>query len=358
MQDRRVVSMGPASNGHSPAIVAGGLVYVSGLVGTGEAAEPEPDLQAQTRHVLDRLSRVLEAAGSSLGQTVTVNVFLKRAAYFAKDPPVRTTVVADPIDGALVEISAIAVPQGASREVLHPAGWAKSPRPYSYIVRAGDLVFFAGLVSRRASDDKVVPGSIALQTKTILDNAGALLKAAGLTYADVVAARVFITDDSYFEAMNDAYRKYFDVEPPARATAVTGLVGAEAGVEISLIASSAEKQPIGPLISPTLPVSSAIRVGRRVFLSGVTGNTETNRDDAAAQTREALTRLGRTLTTAGVSFADVVDSTVYLPDLWQHAKVQQVYREFFPTDPPARTTIGANLISRSGQIEIVLTAVK
>jgi len=50
-----------------------------------------------------------------------------------------------------ITLSAIAVPTGASRETLLPAGWVKSPRPYSYIVRTSDLVFLSGLVSRRGS---------------------------------------------------------------------------------------------------------------------------------------------------------------------------------------------------------------
>ena len=92
--------------------------------------------------------------------------------FFADKPPTRTTLVTDVRDGALVEVSTIAVPVGADREVLHPAGWMKSPRPYSYIVRAGGLVFLSGLVSRRGVDDKPVPGPVNVQVKTILDNAG------------------------------------------------------------------------------------------------------------------------------------------------------------------------------------------
>ena len=76
-----------------------------------------------------------------------------------------------------------------------------------------------------------------MQTSTVLDNAGILLKTAGLTYADVVSARVFLVDDTYFEAMNDEYRRYFTTEPPARATAITGLMGPDATVEISFIAA-------------------------------------------------------------------------------------------------------------------------
>ena len=352
------------------AVVADGLIYVSALAGTGDDGKlAGADVAAQVRRALERLKHILESSGSSIAQAVNVNVFLARASdfdamnavyreVFADKPPTRTTVAVDLPGGELVEISAVAVPNGAPRETMLPSGWMKSPRPYSYIVRAGDLVFLSGLVSRRGTDDQVVPGPAQLQTTTILDNARTLLKTAGLTLADVVSARVFVTDDSLFDGMNGVYATYFPTQPPARATAVTGLMGQDAMVEISLIASVTPKEVIGPLLSPTLPVSTAIRAGRRVFLAGVVGNTDANLDDAAAQTRETLTRIGRTLDTAGLSFADVVDSTVYLPDLSQSTKINGVYREFFPKEPPARTAVGAKLIARRALVEMMLTAVK
>jgi enamine deaminase RidA (YjgF/YER057c/UK114 family) len=370
MQDRRVVQDGVGGDASSsPAIVAGGFVFVSGLIAAGDGGRLEgTDVQAQTRQALQLLQARLDAAGSSLAQAVSVSVFLKRAAdfqamndvyreFFADKPPVRTTLVSDVRDGALIELSAIAVPAGAEREVLHPAGWMKSPRPYSYIVRAGGLVFLSGLVSRRGIDDKPVPGPVKVQVKTILDNAGTLLKTAGLSYGDVVSARVFLTDDSYFESMNDEYRRYFATAPPARATAVTDLVGAESVAEITLVASGSDKQVLGPSVSPSLPLSSAVRTGKLVFLSGVLGNTATNGDDVSAQTREIFTRIRRTLDAAGLSFGDVVDNIVYLPDLWHRKQVDQIQREFFPSAPPARTTIGARLVARSGLIEMMMTAV-
>ena len=45
----------------------------------------------------------------------------------------------------------IAVPKGGERVVIHPAGWVKSPNPYSYAIRTGDTLFLAGLVSRPAT---------------------------------------------------------------------------------------------------------------------------------------------------------------------------------------------------------------
>ena len=173
---RGVVAAGPPDSGHHrgsehrparpgvdpPAVVAGGFIYTSGLVGLEATGRTDqPDVAAEVRRALERLKTVVEAAGSSLAQVVSVTVYLRspkdfdvmNAVYrefFAEKQPARTTVGAELAHGALVMISAVAVPNGTPREVFHPAGWAKSPRPYSYAVRAGDLVFLSGLVSRRA----------------------------------------------------------------------------------------------------------------------------------------------------------------------------------------------------------------
>ncbi len=371
MEQRKVITAGPPPIGpYSPAVAAGGLIYVSGLLGTGDDGKlVGPDVASQTRKILDRMGEILAAADTSLSQTVSVSVFLKHAAdfeamnaayrtYFPEAPPTRTTVVADLLNGALVEIAAIAVPRGATREVLHPSGWVKSPRPYSTIVRTDDLVFLSGLVSRRGTDDAPVPGSIAVQTKTILDNAATLLKTAGVGFENVVQSRVFVIDDVMFDGMNDVYRTYFPKEPPARATAVAQLVGNSSFVEITLVATRGSKEVVGPVVSPSLPLSTAVRAGNRVFLSGVLGNTDANMGDPAAQTREVLTRIQRTLTSEGLSFANVVDSTVYLPDLTHFATMNGVYREFVPTAPPARATVGAKLVSRNALVEILMTAVR
>ena len=369
MQDRRVVNdkLG-AAGPFSTAVSAGGLVFVSALSGTVDDGKLSgTDIQAQTRRVLDRLRGILEQAGSSLAQAVSVHVYLRRAAdfeamngvyrtYFAEAPPVRTTVVTDLAEGALVAMSAVAAPVGALRDVLHPAGWIKSPRPYSYIVRTGSLVFLAGLVSRRGSDDQVVPGPVPLQVRQILDNAGVLLKTAGVSYEDVVSARVFLTDNSFFEAMNEEYATYFKSTPPARATAVTDLMGVDASVEITLVATTGERQVLGPALSPSLPISSAVRAGDFVFLSGVLGNTDTNINDIAGQTRETFERIRRTLDTVGLSFPHIVDNTIYLPDTRNQKRVDEICHEFFPNDPPARTSVGARLVIRSGLIEMMMTA--
>jgi 2-iminobutanoate/2-iminopropanoate deaminase len=179
-----------------PAVTAAGYVYVSTLRAAPDVPE---DVAAQTQSVFAQLRTILEANQSSMGQLCSVTVSLKRVADFAamnaayaaafssvsSGLPARTTLVGWLPGKTLIEVSAIAVPNGATREALHPAGWAKSPRPYSYIIKTDDLVFFSGLISRRGADDAVVAGSVKVQAETILDNVGTLLETADLAYEDI-----------------------------------------------------------------------------------------------------------------------------------------------------------------------------
>src|SRR4029450_8931335 len=97
-------------------------------------------------------------------------------------------------------------------------------------------LFLAGLVSRNGKDDSVIAGDMKSQTRTILENAGEILKTAGMTHADVVSSRVYITDTAMFQDMNEAYRAFFPKDPPAHATVKTGLMGPQFVVEITLVA--------------------------------------------------------------------------------------------------------------------------
>lgn len=373
MQSKQIVTVGPPPVGpYSPAVAAGGFIYVSGtlaqddkgtLVGAGDVA-------AQTRRVLERIRDVLAAAGSSLDRAVALTVYLKDPAdfqamndvyktFWTADPPTRTTVAASfVLPGALVEISAIAVPKGAERIVIHPEGWLRSPNPYSYAIKTGDTVFLSGLVSRNGRDNTVVKGDVAAQTKVVMENAGELLKAAGLTHANVVSSRVFLPSGADFQQMNETYRGYFPSAPPARATVVTALAGRDYAVEITMVASLAKKDVISDGRAPNPNLSAAIRAGNRIYLSGVLGNTPETKTDAVAQTRETLARIRTVLTAAGCTPADVVDGIVYLTDAANFAAMNQEYRSFFQRDFPARATVQTGLVAPDGLVEIMLTAVK
>lgn len=368
---KEVVNAGPPPVGpYSPAIKAGGFIYLSGTLAQDQsgAIVGKGDVGAQTRRVIERMREVLTAAGSSLDRVVSVTVYLKSAAdfpamndayraYWPTDPPTRTTVITDLVlPDALVELSMIAIPPGAERVVVQPEGWMRSPNPYSYAIRTGDTVFLSGLVSRNGRDNTVVTGDITVQTRAVMDNAAAILKAAGLSFANVVSSRVFLTDVANFQQMNDAYRQYFPSAPPARATVKAGLAGSQYLVEMTMTASTAPRQVVGQP-SATVPISPAVRAGRRVFVSGVLGNTPQTKGDVAGQTREVLARISKTLSAAGASPTDVVDALVYLRDLSAFAAMNAEYRTFFAKDFPARATVGTGLVPDDGLVEIMVTAV-
>jgi 2-iminobutanoate/2-iminopropanoate deaminase len=117
----------PAALGpYSQAIALDGMVYASGQIALDPASGQlvEGDVQAQTHRVLQNLTAVLEAAGSSLANVVKTTVFLTSMSnftamnevyttYFGDEPPARSTVaVAELPKGAQVEIEAIAARNG------------------------------------------------------------------------------------------------------------------------------------------------------------------------------------------------------------------------------------------------------
>lgn len=368
MQHKQIVNVGPAPIGpYSVAVKAGGFIYLSGTLAQDDKGTlvADGDAAAQTRRIIERMREVLAASGSSLEQVVAVTVYLGSASDFAamnaayrtfwpRDPPTRTTVISDLLLGADVEISLVAVPAGAERRIIHPADWVPSPNPYSYAIKSGDTLFLSGLVARNGRDNTTVSGDIAVQTKAVMDNAGQLLKAAGMDFSHIVSGRVYLPDGKVFQQMNEVYRSYFKSAPPARATVMAGLAGSQYAVEMTFVASTAPREAIAPGTN----LSSAVKSGQRLYVSGVLGNTAGNAGDAAAQTREIMGRIRKTLDTAGYTPADVVDSLVYLTDLSQFPQMNTEYRTFFGKDFPARATVGSGLVSPGAVVEIMVTAVK
>src|SRR5467141_696936 len=290
-----VTTGGNPSLPFSPAVKAGGLVYVAGTLGTdASGALKKGDIKAQTKQTLDNIAATLKAGGSSIANATSVIVYLRNAGdfaamnevystYWTRDPPARTTVVVpQPLANAdgLVEIAMVAVPNGGERVVVHPSDWIKSPSPYSYGIKTGNTLFLAGLVSRNGKDNSTVKGDVTVQTKTVLDNGAAILKEAGMSFADVVSARVYLADDTTFQAMNAAYRTYFPSMPPARATVKTALVSPDYVVEITMVAvkdpgrkAITTPNADGSAGTPNPNLSSAIQVGNRLYVAGLTGNT-------------------------------------------------------------------------------------
>jgi 2-iminobutanoate/2-iminopropanoate deaminase len=113
----------------------------------------------------------------------------------------------------------------------------KAIGPYSQAVRAGQLLFVSGQVPLDPATGQIVAGDIAAQTRRVFDNLGAVLKAGGRSFADVVRTTVFLADMNDFATVNDVYGTYFSEPYPARATVQVARLPKDARVEIDVIAS-------------------------------------------------------------------------------------------------------------------------
>jgi 2-iminobutanoate/2-iminopropanoate deaminase len=108
------------------------------------------------------------------------------------------------------------------------------------------------------------------------------------------------------------------------------------------------------------PYSQAVRAGDFLFVSGQipldpsTGAIVTG--DVAAQTRRVLTSIGAILEAAGLGYAHVVRTTVFLADIADFAAMNEVYGTFFQAPFPARSTIQAGRLPRDVRLEIDVIA--
>jgi 2-iminobutanoate/2-iminopropanoate deaminase len=108
--------------------------------------------------------------------------------------------------------------------------------PYSQAVIAGGFVFVSGQIPIDPRTGEFVAGGIEEQTEQVLRNLSAVLAAAGSDFARVVKTTVYLADMNDFAAMNEVYGRYFQAEPPARATVQAARLPRNARVEIDVLA--------------------------------------------------------------------------------------------------------------------------
>ena len=108
-----------------------------------------------------------------------------------------------------------------------------------------------------------------------------------------------------------------------------------------------------------LPLSMAMIAGNLVFTSGLVGwdlETRETSPSIEAQTTQTLENLKAVLEAAGTSLEYVVKATVYLANIQDFEAMNQVYRRYFPTNPPARTTVGVKLAREDLLVEMEMVA--
>jgi 2-iminobutanoate/2-iminopropanoate deaminase len=103
-----------------------------------------------------------------------------------------------------------------SREIVRTDQAPQPPPSYSQAVKAGGLIFVAGLGPFDPVTGEVPGESIQEQTRQCLRNVSAILAAAGSSLAKVVSATFILAEESDFAGMNEEWVKWFPVDPPAR----------------------------------------------------------------------------------------------------------------------------------------------
>ncbi|MGE5302259.1 MAG: RidA family protein [Alphaproteobacteria bacterium] len=114
--------------------------------------------------------------------------------------------------------------------------------PYSQAVRVGRFLFCSGQIPLDPKSGQIVSGDIATQTRRVMDNIGAMLKAEGITFDNIVKTTIFLTNLGDFQTVNETYGSYFKQDPPARSTVQVSALPRNANVEIEVIAAVAEAE--------------------------------------------------------------------------------------------------------------------
>jgi 2-iminobutanoate/2-iminopropanoate deaminase len=108
--------------------------------------------------------------------------------------------------------------------------------PYSQAVRVGSTIYCAGQIPLDPKTGQIVTGGIEVQTRRVMDNVTAILKAEGLTCENIVKTTIFLADLGDFQTVNEVYGSYFNQAPPARSTVQVAALPKGARVEIEAIA--------------------------------------------------------------------------------------------------------------------------
>jgi 2-iminobutanoate/2-iminopropanoate deaminase len=134
--------------------------------------------------------------------------------------------------------------------------------------------------------------------------------------------------------------------------------------ETSGAQSRDQRRVIRPAKAPNtgLPFSPGVLVGNTLYVAGHLGRDPVTSQLVSggieAETRQVLANSFEVLKTAGMDFKDVTSVTAYITSFDDFAKFNAVYREFFPTDPPARATVQVAALNAGAKIELQMIAVR
>jgi 2-iminobutanoate/2-iminopropanoate deaminase len=342
---------------YSPGILTKDFLYVSGQGAKDAKGEIAPTQEAQLRQCFENVKTIVEAAGLTMEHVVYTQVYLTDASdegplnrvwkeYFPKMPPARSTIGVAKLPGTPVEMSAVAVRDLARKKPVVPPNYPPSS-PLSAGVLAGDRLFLSGFLGRDINTGRI-PEDAEAQVELSLDRMQATLKAAGLDFRHMVFVNPYLTDKIPMGVMNRVYARRFEFgNTPARATIQVAGLPSGANIEFTGVAvvDLAQRRAVRPKnMSPSPTASPCVFAADTLYCSAKSGfipgaNGGIYADTVETQLRQTMRNLLDGLEEAGMTFANVVASNVYLDNLDEFAPMNGVYAEYFKDAPPARTTV-------------------
>jgi enamine deaminase RidA (YjgF/YER057c/UK114 family) len=255
------------------------------------------------------------------------------------------------------------VSQGYSGDVkqILPPG-VKPGGPFSPGILAGEFLYVAGQ-GGQLSNGKL-PEEKPEQIRQCLRNVKTVVEAAGLTMEHVVYVQTYLIDYSDEDTLNRVWKEFFPTAPPARSTiGVAALHGTTVEMSAVAVKDLSLKKLVVPAGYPStaMPISPAVRVGDRLFLSGFLGrdiHTGKVPDDPGEQVELAFSRLHETLAAAGADFANLIFVNPYLTSKIPMGVMNRLYAKHFEFgNTPARATIQVAGLPNGANFELTGVAV-
>lgn len=342
---------------YSPGILSGDFLYVAGQGASTSGGQLPAGEEAQIRQCLENVKTVVEAAGLTMEHVVYVQVYLTTYSdegplnrvwkeFFPKAPPARSTIGVAQLKGTPVEISAVAVKELSHKKIIVPNGYPASS-PLSPAVLAGDRLYLSGHLGRDINTGRI-PDDPGAQVQLALDRMAQTLRAAGADFRNVVFVNPYLTDKVPMEVMNRIYARHFEFgNTPARATIKVAGLPNGANIEFTGVAvlDLSKRRAVRPKnMEPSPTASPCVFAGDTFFCSAKSGFIPGAHGGIFAssvehQLRQTMRNLLDGLEEAGMDFSNVVSSNVYLDNIDDFARMNDVYAEYFKAPFPARTTV-------------------
>ena len=340
----------------TPGVLVNDTLYLAGQVDRNPSTGERPEgIAEQTRQTMENVGAILETAGLGYSNLVSCHVQLTNmddyaamnevyGSFFEEGRyPARTTLEMPAlVGGAALEISCIGYADDSKIEVVRPDPDKIPPAmgPYSPAVMAGDTLYLSGQGGRDPKTGEI-PESVEAQTTQTLETIGLTLEAAELGFENVAFTNVYYLGQGSGAKLDVPYMAPFQAgAAPSRGAFQLSRLPGTISVEITFIA--ARDNYITRLFAhdadPDATSSPASVTGDTAYLSAYSAPGATVDEQMRAVLEEQELRLER----AGMGLASVVNANVYLRNVDDFAAMNDVFREYFAENPPARTTVGVN----------------